>query len=169
MLNNTNNQNNIMSLYNILNSPNIHLDSQYSNDFRPVAWTVNFNTIPTAPKQEIYDVQWKVDEKLYFSNPGLKKDIKGINNGTWGFGMIGNIMPSELNGPFGYQEFPQPLTIEHPANYTDDPKYNSNIYNGPFYNQSQISKMLGGSDNIMSDEKWSPFNFNNYTYNCKTL
>lgn len=63
--------------------------------------------------------------------------FKGINNGTWGFGMKSTLFPSSFNGPFGYTYNPLPIDIEIPTDY-NTPKYSSQFYNGPAYNESSF-------------------------------
>lgn len=68
-------------------------------------------------------------------------NIKGSNPGAWGFGKKGSFYPSSFNGPFGNSTNPLPINIELPV-LLDSPKYSSYDYNGPYYNQTLIEKIL---------------------------
>jgi hypothetical protein len=61
------------------------------------------------------------------------KNLRGYNNGTWGYGMSGAFFPENLNGPLGYLNAPLPNVINYPV--MPGPQYNSPYGNFPSYNQ----------------------------------
>lgn len=68
-------------------------------------------------------------------------NIQGSNPGAWGFGKKGSFYPSSFNGPFGSVNNPLPINLEYPV-LLNTPKYSSYNYNGPYYNESLIEKIL---------------------------
>jgi hypothetical protein len=75
--------------------------------------------------------------------------IKGANNGTFGYGMgRGCLFPPSMNGPLGYMNYPLPQNISFPATL-NSPKYNAQGWNGPSYNESAFSSIMGPNNNGM--------------------
>jgi hypothetical protein len=72
--------------------------------------------------------------------PGLDT-LKGSNNGTWGFGMLGILMPPELNGPLGFQNNPVPYKL--PLSDGPSPAYNDTTINAPAYNAPYFASISG--------------------------
>ena len=87
-------------------------------------------------------------------------NIKGYNNGTWGFGMFGGLIPTNMNGPLGYPKYPLPInqsaminSAKNPDNRlnginlasvnTWGPNYNSQFGNFPSYNEKSFEKVSG--------------------------
>ena len=60
-------------------------------------------------------------------------NISGINNGTFGSGLYGIMMPESLNGPIGFVNYPLPYKLELPT-LLAGPQYNSQLMNVPKYN-----------------------------------
>jgi hypothetical protein len=58
-------------------------------------------------------------------------NIKGINNGTFGFGMYGAMFPQSMNGPFGTNNSPIPIDQQFPVQIS--PLYNSPYDNMPAF------------------------------------
>jgi len=68
--------------------------------------------------------------------------IKGSNNGTWGFGMVGSLYSQRMNGPFGNPGYPLPNNNELPYLIPMlETKYNAPGYNGPYYNQEAFRRV----------------------------
>ncbi len=47
--------------------------------------------------------------------PTFPITVKGSNNGTFGFGMVGALFPESMNGPFGQVSKPMPNNQEFPT------------------------------------------------------
>jgi len=78
------------------------------------------------------------------SNQILREPVKisGINNGTFGLGMYGIMLPESLNGPLGFINNPLPYKLELPT-LLDGPKYNSQLMNVPKYNEQSFLNVSG--------------------------
>jgi hypothetical protein len=70
------------------------------------------------------------------------KNLKGSNNGTWGFGMYGALYSASMNGPFGNRGLPLP-NDNVSSTMTVNPAYNSKLGNFPKYNEKQFVELSG--------------------------
>lgn len=92
------------------------------------------------------------------------KDLRGTNNGTWGFGMFGAFFPENMNGPLGYQFNPLPNDNEAHV-LLNGPQYNSKDGNFPAYNADHFRSLSGYDTGFsMSSEPDSIF-----TSKCKRV
>lgn len=74
------------------------------------------------------------------------RDLRGNNNGTWGFGMYGAFFPNSLNGPFGSVMHPMPNDNQSHA-LMQGPVYNAKQGNYPAYNADYFQSLGGPSGN----------------------
>ena len=77
----------------------------------------------------------------FVKNENSAKNIRGQNNGTFGFGMFGGLFPKSMNGPFGSMNYPLPQVSN--LKVSQSPYYNSKYFNGPDYNQQSFSEISG--------------------------
>lgn len=78
------------------------------------------------------------------------KNLRGSNNGTFGFGQVGCFLPESLMGPFGYMGYPLPNVLSFPVQ--PSPEYNSMYFNGPKYNENAVLAVSGNLFKDFSDD-----------------
>lgn len=81
------------------------------------------------------------------------KIIRGINNGTWGFGMYGSLYSPLMNGPFGSVGANLPRNRQAAASNMS-PRYNNPVVNGPDY---------------VDFESISGYNLSNFGASCDSI
>ena len=81
--------------------------------------------------------------------------ISGINNGTFGVGAYGIMMPPSMNGPIPYINYPLPYKLELPT-LLNGPKYNSKLMNAPQYNEQSFLSVSGYTFNNNFSETSAP-------------